>query len=336
LENAQKLEPNSPETLLALGYYQYRVLRDNGAAKTTFLHISKMLPASSEVPYALAEVARYEGHWDESIAYYEQALALDPRNVELLRVAASTYAMLRRFPAALKLYDRALDIMPNDPELMAAKASIYQARGNLQEAAKLLTQITAQTPSEDAVLIKFHQLRLERNYAEAVRLLETRLTQFHFDSEFQKGWDQAQLALMQRLAGDTAGARATGAQARNTLERLRRGQPDNVWLTAGLALAYATLNEKDSALKAAEQAIVLLPSGKDGMLGPALEAYVAEIQTICGETSRPISTLARLLQTPRHTIYRTPITPALLQLDPLWDPLRADPAFQKLCEEKQP
>src|SRR5205823_9966276 len=36
LENAQKLEPNLPETLLALGYYQYLVLRDYRSAKTTF------------------------------------------------------------------------------------------------------------------------------------------------------------------------------------------------------------------------------------------------------------------------------------------------------------
>ena len=50
LENAQKLEPNSPETLLALGYYQYWVLRDYGAAKTTFERVSKMLPGNSEVP----------------------------------------------------------------------------------------------------------------------------------------------------------------------------------------------------------------------------------------------------------------------------------------------
>src|SRR5881227_1757745 len=84
LEKAQKLQPNSPETLLALGYYQYQVLRDYGPARTTFGRISKTLPGSSEVLMALGRVARREGHWNESIAYHEQALALDPRNVELL------------------------------------------------------------------------------------------------------------------------------------------------------------------------------------------------------------------------------------------------------------
>ena len=105
-----------------------------------------MLPGSSEVPLPSAQVTRREGHWDESIAYFEQALALDPRNVELLVDAAGTYAMLRQFPVAIKLYDRALDIMPNDPDLMASKASMYQAEGNLQEAAKLLSGINEQTP----------------------------------------------------------------------------------------------------------------------------------------------------------------------------------------------
>ena len=219
LENAQKLEPNSPETLLALGYYQYWVLADYGAAKTTFERVSKMLPGSSEVPSALGRVARREGHWDQSIAYFEQALALDPRNVELLIGVAWTYAQLRQFPAALKLYDRVLDITPNDPDVMAAKAGIYQAQGNLQEAAGFLSGINEQVPSEDTFAIKITQLRLERNYGEAVRLLQARETQFHFASAYDKACDQVLLALTQRLAGDTAGAKVTAEQARNALEQ---------------------------------------------------------------------------------------------------------------------
>src|SRR5438093_3772161 len=239
LENAQKLQPNSPEALLALGYYQYRVLRDYGAAKATFGRVSKMLPGSSEVPYALAEVARREGHWDQSIAYFEQALALDPRNVELLIDAALTYSCLRQFPAALKLYDRALHIMPNHSEVMAAKARIYQAQGNLQEAARLLSGIDWQAPNEDTFSIKIAQLRLERNYGEAVRLLQARQAQFHFASEFEKRSEQVGIATMQRFAGDTAGAKATAEQVRNALESVCKNQPDNAFAWASLADATA-------------------------------------------------------------------------------------------------
>jgi len=335
LENAQKLDPNSAETLLALGYYQYWVLNDHERAKTTFGRVSKMLPSSSEVPYALALVNRREGHWDESIAYWEQALALDPRNAELLVNAAWTYTMLRQFPVAIKLYDRVLDITPNNPDVMAAKAGIYQAQGNLQEAARFLSGVNEQTLSEDNFVIKIAQLRFERNYGEAVRLLQARQAQFHFASEIDKVRDQVPLALTQRFAGDTAGAKVTGGQARNTLEPLYKDQP-NETLARSLSQAYASMGEKGSALKLAEHAIMLLPRAIDAVDGPAVEQDLAMIQTIFGENSRAISTLTELLQTPYGWGYGlAPITPAHLRLDPIWDPLRADPAFQKLCEEKQ-
>jgi serine/threonine protein kinase/Tfp pilus assembly protein PilF len=338
LESAQKLEPNSPETLLALGYYQYLVLRDYGSARTTFSRVSKMLPGSSEVPEALGAIARREGHWDQSIAYFEQALALDPRDVKLLLDAAWTYAMLRQFPPVLKLYDRVLDITPNDPDAMALKAGIYQARGNLPEAARLLSGINEQTPNDETFFIKINQLRLEHNYGEAVRLLEARLAEVHFASQYNKGYEQVALALTRRLAGDKAGAEVTAKQARNTLEQLYRDQPGNVILAARISQAYAATGEKDSALKLAERAIMLVPRAIDQVSGPTFEENLALIQTSLGEKSRAISTLTQLLQTPYNSwIYApAPITPALLRLDPLWDPLRSDPAFQKLCEEKNP
>jgi hypothetical protein len=41
-----------------------------------------------------------------------------------------------------------------------------------------------------------------------------------------------------------------------------------------------------------------------------------------------------VIQIPYHGTAASPLTPAPLRLDPIWDRLRNDPAFQKLCEEK--
>ena len=336
LDNAQKLQPESPETLLALGYYQYQVLRDYGPAKATLGVVAKMLPGSSEVPSALARIARREGHWNESIAYFEQALVLDPRNTELVISAADTYSSLRQFPAALKLYDRALDILPNDLDPMAAKATVYQAEGNLEEAAKLLTEVNALTPSYNVVGNKITQLILERHADEAIRLLQTRFAQFHFRADMEKGIFQGILSFTQHVAGDHVGAKASAEQARDTLEPLCKSQPDNDFLAVFLSRAYAVLGDKNSALKEAQRAMALSPSAKDAVRGPGMEENLALIQMIFGENSRAISTLARLLEVPYGGyLYGGPVTPALLRLDPTWDPLRADPAFQKLCQEKQ-
>jgi hypothetical protein len=184
---------------------------------------------------------------------------------------------------------------------------------------------------------KLGQLRLERNHAEAIRLLQARRAEVPSDPEFVRCTYLLHLAFAQRFVGDVAGAKVTAEQARNTLEPLCKEQPDNYDLKMALAVADAVLGERDSALKAAERAIMLVPSAKDGVDRPGYEEILALIQTVFGENSSAISTLTHLLQTPYSSyFYTTPVTPALLRRDPFWDPLRADPAFQKLCEEKQP
>jgi tetratricopeptide (TPR) repeat protein len=222
---------------------------------------------------------------------------------------------------------------------MAAKAVIYQAEGNLEEAAKFLPDVSAQTPSSVAFETKITQLVFERNFGEAIRLQQARLAQFQFRSESIKASAQVALAFNQRLAGDSAGAKVSAEQARNTLEPLCKSQPDNAFYAAdyaaALAQAYAALGDKNLALKEAERATALVPSAKEPLWGPSLEENLALVELILGEKSRAIPTLARLLHTPYHEwSYGTPITPAHLRLDPKFDPLRADPAFQKLCEEK--
>ena len=84
----------------------------------------------------------------------------------------------------------------------------------------------------------------------------------------------------------------------SAIEQHYRDQPDN-WKTAIiLSQAYAAAGQKDSAIKTAERAIMLLPSSKGPLKGPTLEENLARIQAMSGEHSRAISSLSRLLQTP--------------------------------------
>ena len=300
--------------------------------QTTFERVGKMLPGSSDVPTALAFVARREGEWDRSIAYFEQALVLDPRNVKSLTEAALTHTELRQFPAALKLHDRTLDIIPNDPDVMASQAGIYQAQGNLQEAAKLLSEVNAQT-SFTTLTTKITQLRLERNLGEAIRLLQARL---RFASEMDNVVTQLHLVCTQHLNDDTAGAKVSAAQASNMLEPLCKNQPDNAPFVAMLSVPNAVLGKKESALKEAERAIMLLPNIKDRVYGPACEENLALIQTMVGEKSRAISTLTRLLQTPYSSWFygRLPVTPGTVKARSDLGPLARRSRFPKTLRGK--
>ena len=200
-------------------------------------------------------------------------------------------------------------------DLTASKAAIYQAEGNLQEAAKLLVQVNAQTDSDLAVRLKLAQLRFERNPTEAAKFVELRQARLRFASPMDKGTKQLGLAWIKRVAGDMAAAKTLAEQARNTLEPISKEQPDNAFVAAALAVAYAMLDEKDPALKEAERAMTLVPSSKDRLSGPGFEENLALVEMLIGENGRAISILTRLLQTPYSGwLYSpAPITPALLK-----------------------
>ena len=74
------------------------------------------------------------------------------------------------------------------------------------------------------------------------------------------------------------------------------------------------------------------------MDGPGSIEILARVSAKMGEPDRAMAALQKLLSIPYEgplTAANVPLTPALLRLDPMFDPLRNDPRFQKLCEEKQ-
>jgi hypothetical protein len=145
------------------------------------------------------------------------------------------------------------------------------------------------------------------------------------------------LGWAQEIAGAHADAVKSWPQAQTELEGFLKEQPDNYSLVGDLALTRMFLGDKAGAMTLAEQVAAENPVEKDALIGPRPLEMVARVAAQTGDIDRAIATLQKLLSLPGGARFRIPLplTSALLRLDPMFDPLRNDPRFQKLCQDTQ-
>jgi serine/threonine protein kinase/Tfp pilus assembly protein PilF len=331
-ETALSLQPNLGEAVMAKGQYYYACLKDYDTAVRYFEQARQFLPNSSRIPQSLAYVARRRGQWDRSESYFNEAERLDPRNLTLLSAQATSYGFQRRFPEALRKADQILNVTPDDVEIIAFKANIAQAKGDLPRASALLAPLHPTRDDNEVLETQVYQAILERRPAPVIpRLTEIlakpdpALGYINGELRFYLGWAQ-------EVAGEHAAAQETWRQARSELEPFLKEQPENYFLIEDLALTNMGLGNKAVALALSEGIMAASPIEKDALDGPGPIEVLARVAAQMGEPDRAIAALRKLLSIPYSgpLASNVPLTRALLRLDPMFDPLRNDPRFEKL------
>lgn len=335
IDRALALAPELAEAQLALGYFHYWGHRDYEPAKAAFRRALELEPNSAQAIGALAFIHRRQGEWPQALAGLVKAISYAPRDSLLVSEYGQTLQVMRRYGEAGQAAGHGLALDPGDMNARAfLNINFLFGFGDVPAARRVFDGLPGDR------LVAAHN-----DYGDLVTLVNARVYPDLFERRFDdalRAWDTAPTAteaqriekLSARVAIQTVAGRARLAQPeceqlRGLLAARAAEEPDEPSILAGLSWAYVCLGRKADALRTAQHAADLLPLSKDAYSGNYYLNGVAQIAAWTGEPDEALKLIAQLLAIPAGDTMSVP----RLKLDPVWDPLRGDPRFQKLMTD---
>lgn len=327
IDRALELDPDLPEAHLAMARYHYWGHLDYDDAIYELDIAAAAIPGDPEIALTQGSIHRRAGRFQRANQDYVRMTQLDPRKWEGWWNLAETYALVRRFDAALRTVDRAADagLNPGDRWTFKAFVRLHGLGRPLLAAATLDSLAGAVATGEYSTkLVAVDAQLFLRQYDRALAAAGfTAMVENQFDvrpGSLVRG-------LVHRHAGNARSATAAFDTARAILEADLEQRPDDVRVMSALAIALAGLDRRNTALELAERARDLLPPAREAWRGAVRLRDLALVQTMTGHHDQAIDNLEWLLSNP------SPLSVAGMKLDPTWDPLRERPDFQSLLSQ---
>ena len=276
---------------------------------------------------------RRQARWEESIRNIQRAVELDPQNFFVLQQLALTYQQLRRYADAAAALDKAIILAPQDDQLRVQRAGFdFDWRGDPKPLHDALDRIINRNPKAATAFTndRFLLAMWEHDPAAAAEASKMITPGATFDlgvASLPQSWCEGMIA---RMRGDAAAAQAAFTRARDDTGKLIRDEKEDIAALTALGMVDAALGRKKEAVREIRRALQLLPVSKDAVDGAAVMETAAVVYAWVGKTDDAIKQLEATAKLPGYLSY------GQLKHDPLWDPLRRDPRFDKIVASLAP
>jgi len=323
-ERARQLGPDRPNGYHALGDYYRRIPANYARALEQYTKGLQLVPGDADLLRGQAQAEQGLGQWDQAVEHLRRSFTLDPRSPTTAVVLGGALLWARRYPEALAVLEKTLALNPASLQAVEDKAMVFLAQGDLAGARKVLAQPPADVdlPSFVAYIGTFWDLYWVLD--EQQQTLLRRESPGLFDNDVGN-WGLA-MAGAYHVLGDMNRARAYADSARAGFEQQLKAAPEDGQRLALLGVALAYLGRKAEAIKAVEHSMAVYPMKKDAVNGPYYQHQAVRTYILLGEYDKALDLLEPLLKQPYF------LTPAWLKIDPMFDPVRKNPRFQKLVE----
>src|SRR5438874_2052862 len=330
-EHALALAPDLAQAHVAHGLFYYYGYRQYEQALAEFGRALQLQPNNAQALEYSGYVYRRQGQWLRCLDTLKKSLEQDPRNADVAGNLAQTYCILRMWQDAERVGKYALNIDPADViGMRALLLAILNGSGDIKKAQGVLASFPSTndliSSSASGIVAsvtgdRAYTFVIARDFEAALKVREIRA-----DTAADQRRQLSARATIRALAGDLTAAQADAEKARQLLEERLRERPNERVSMRELIWVDLALKRDADAPKLARQAADLLPPERDALLGNSNLAGLAEVEARTGAASDAIAILRRLLTIPAGET----VSIARLKIDPVWDPIRKDPAFQQL------
>ncbi len=327
-ERAVLLQPDLAESHIALGYYHLRCRKAYDDALRALAAADRLQPNSGEVAEALGVVQRRRGRMKEALDEFERAARLNPRSAELASDLGLTAWFLREYPLADQHLDRAIDLAPDWVVPWGRKVWVNISwHGDLDAARALFRTAAEKVGLGNLVGYMNPEAVFLVSRDPATRTAFEQLAARDFEE------DTALYALNKaewyRLNGSPELQRVYSDSARAQLEVELRESQALPWRRSFLGYAYAGLGRKADAIREGTEAERMLPSAGEPVLRAFAGLALARIYAMVDERDAALRQLDLLLSTP------SPVSVALVRVDPTWERVRKEPEFEELLRRRE-